>query len=460
MQNSIRSPWIDQLHRQRPVITLDGDRSTQIAIIGGGIAGLSTAYFTLRETKKNVLLIEAGKIAHGATGHNAGQLVSYFEKQLSEIVQEFGLDLAAKAQADIDSAWQLLEEMYRDANLQTPFHQFTGYAGCTGIEQLRVHLKNARYSHEANINREKVMVAEEWRDASNLPPADRNFYTLLPQRDILSLLETENPAYIGAVAARKGCMNSALFTEEIAGYLLKTYADRFTIVEESPVHEVRLQKGQATIHINAHTVTAEHVVLCTNGFEKFKLTNEVGRDIDSRFHQLVRGSVGYMAAYLEEHDRSPIAISYLPQNKPAEKEAFDSDPYFYLTRRPFEDEQNQKYNLICAGGPEALMDDTNNYSKEHPYPDEAQNAIDTFLHSTYAHAPKGNIAYTYRWHGLMGYTPNGIRCIGTEALNPVLLYNLGCNGVGILPSIYGGKRISHILAGEIMEKSIFDPIAA
>jgi glycine/D-amino acid oxidase-like deaminating enzyme len=57
----------------------------------------------------------------------------------------------------------------------------------------------------------------------------------------------------------------------------------------------------------------------------------------------------------------------------------------------------------------------------------------------------------------MGYTPNRIRLIGEEPKNPVLMYNLGCNGVGILPSIFGGRRIARIVAGERLGKSIFDP---
>ena len=103
------------------------------------------------------------------------------------------------------------------------------------------------------------------------------------------------------------------------------------------------------------------------------------------------------------------------------------------------------------------MDDTTDYHYSHPYPEEAQNTIDNFLHKSYKYAPSGEINYTYKWHGLMGYTPNGIRCIGPDAINPILLYNLGCNGVGILPSIYGAKRISQFLNGEKLKKSIFDP---
>ncbi len=56
----------------------------------------------------------------------------------------------------------------------------------------------------------------------------------------------------------------------------------------------------------------------------------------------------------------------------------------------------------------------------------------------------------------MGYTKNGVRLIGPEPQNPVLLYNLGCNGVGILPSVHGGRQIARFLAREPVPRSIFD----
>jgi len=65
--------------------------------------------------------------------------------------------------------------------------------------------------------------------------------------------------------------------------------------------------------------------------------------------------------------------------------------------------------------------------------------------------------FEYKWHGLMGYTKSGLRCVGVEPLNTTLLYNLGCNGVGILPSIYGARKIAMHLAGETVKESIFDP---
>jgi glycine/D-amino acid oxidase-like deaminating enzyme len=58
---------------------------------------------------------------------------------------------------------------------------------------------------------------------------------------------------------------------------------------------------------------------------------------------------------------------------------------------------------------------------------------------------------------LLGHTPNRIRIIGEEPKNKVLLYNLGCNGIGIIPSVLGGRKISRLIAGENLKPSIFDP---
>ena len=153
-----------------------------------------------------------------------------------------------------------------------------------------------------------------------------------------------------------------------------------------------------------------------------------------------------------------MRASYLPKKSNHGSDIYEEDPYFYLTRRPYETETQETHNLICIGGPEALMDDTNNYNQEHLYPDEAREEIDNFLRYTYKHGKKDKIEYKFLWHGLMGFTPNGIRLIGPEPNNPILYYNLGCNGVGLLPSIYGGQKISWYLSGKNMEPSIFFPL--
>ena len=65
--------------------------------------------------------------------------------------------------------------------------------------------------------------------------------------------------------------------------------------------------------------------------------------------------------------------------------------------------------------------------------------------------------FDFAWHGLMAYTPGSVRIVGRHPHDHRLLYNLGCNGVGFLPSIAGGRRIARLLAGDELQPSIFDP---
>ena len=449
------SPWIKQLNRTRPAIPLGEDLKTDVAIVGGGIAGVVSAYFTLRDTDKNVVLLEADRIAHGATGHNAGQITGHFERPLVDIVAEFGLEAAISGQKSIESAWLILEEIYSETGLQTPLYRFTGYTGFTNEDQLLAELKNASCRATGGLIPDPIMISDESGIEYSIPDEFKKFYSVVPQSDILSILEAKKDEYIAAVAQPKGCLNSALFTEELVGYLLAKHRGRFDLFEESPVSRVVLKEGIGGVEVLGHQVTAERILLCTNGFENFHIKNEAGADIDTKFHHLVLGRIGYMAGYIEPLASPPITISYFPKVREHPDDP-TGEGYFYLTRRPHEKDGTD--NLVCTGGPEKVLPNQALYSRQELCNEEMREIIDSFLIDNYKNYPEGGTEYAFCWHGLMGYTPNGIRRIGFEPCNPVLMYNLGCNGVGILPSIYGGKRISQLLSGEQLEQSIFDPI--
>jgi len=455
------SPWIKQLKRTRPVVSLKENVNTEVAIIGGGIAGVVTAFFVLRDTSKAVVLVEADKIAHGATGHNAGQLTSYFERPLYDLVKEFGLELATDGQKSVESAWTLVDQIVTEAKLQTPLYRFTGYAGVSSFDQLLIHLKNNRCRVQGGLLAESIMVSEEWSTINKLPEEYKDLYTTAKQNDLLDLLQTNNSDYIAVISSQKGCMNSALFSEELIGYLIATHKDRFSFYEGSPVKTIYLFEKKATLEILENKITTSNVVLCTNGFENFKIVNDFGPEIDTAFHHLVMGRIGYMSGYLEPINHSPIAISYLPRIDKSLIRGQDNDPtgesYFYLTRRPHEHEGSNSHNLICTGGPDKILPEGVAYLRENLFSEKIKIVIDEFLRNNYAKYPNQEAEYSFYWHGLMGYTPNGIRRVGPEPCNPVLLYNLGCNGIGILPSIFGGKRISQFLNGENIGRSIFDP---
>ncbi|HEY9481147.1 MAG TPA: FAD-binding oxidoreductase [Candidatus Paceibacterota bacterium] len=451
-----RSPWIYQLEHGRTVDELRSDLETDICIVGAGIAGVATAFFLLKNTDKKIVILEKFKVARGATGHNAGQVVSYFERPFPELVEEFGLTLACEGQKAIEDSWTYIDEMYTDARLAIPYARFTGYDGFSTYDQVLEQLKTNVLRKKGGLPIREVWISDTASFAKDISAEYEGFYKIVSHQAILGALETKQKGFVAALLDQKGVINSALFCEHVVAYLKDAYKDRLSIFEKTPIRKVVAKKDSALIDAGSHTVSARRVILCTNGFEGFSIINEGGLAIDTKFHHLVNGVVARMSGYLENMNKPPMAVSYYVTPEPG----FDSmlDPYFYLTRRNYEFEKGKgEHNLICLGGPQHDIPDREEYLYEYDYPDEVQGEIDRFVRKIYDVDPNRKIEYQFTWHGLMGYTPNRVRLIGAEPKNPVLLYNLGCNGVGILPSIYGGRRIARIIAGDTIPPTIFDP---
>jgi glycine/D-amino acid oxidase-like deaminating enzyme len=445
------SPWLKQLKRTRPLDRVTQDLTAGVGIIGGGIAGIVTAYYILKYTDKSVILLESNKIAHGATGHNAGQITSYFEKTFEAMIDEFGAERAAHAQGAIEKdARLLLEEIFIDTNLKTPMSQFLGYEGFTDVEQINISLTENMLREQYGLSTRELILAEGLVATDDLVPNAEKHYTFVPQENILSALETNDTQYVGALPFLSGCMNSALFTEELAGYLIAKYHDRFSLFEESHVEVLILGISNCSIKTRGgQTITLERSILCTNGFEHITIINQSGSDINTSFHHHIMGKVGFMAGYLEEAKFPPTALIYNSSHKSEE------EPYLYVTRRPYEKDETGDHAIVCVGGPEYFLEKTKEYDPLMRYPSAIGERLNTFIHATYK-VPK-RVPYAFHWHGLMGYTTSGVRLIGAEPCNPVLMYNLGCNGVGILPSVYGAERIAKLVRGDKLEPSVFDP---
>lgn len=446
-----RSPWIHQLDHSRTLTRLAKDIETDVTIIGAGIAGVASAFFALKYTDKRVVMAERFKLAHGATGHNAGQVVSYFERGFASLVREFGLDAAAAGEKAIVDAWTLLDEMYNDAKLDIPFSRFTGHGGLTSFHHVKWHLEANLLRRKAGIESRELLISKDAPFARAIPVEYDGLYAIVPQAKIHELLETSMPGFLGVISFQKGVVNSALFCQEVVSYLSKTYGDRFTLYEHTPVRKVILHKEHAVLDAETHVIDTGRVVLCTNGFENIHIINDAGLEIDAKYHHLVRGKVSYMSGYLETLNKPPMAISYYTDPVASAK-----SNYFYLTRRPYEYEKGRHHNLVCIGGLEYDPAEGEEYDFEADFPEHAERELDSFIRTVYDLKPNHTIEYAFTWHGLMGYTRNGVRLIGPEPQNTVLLYNLGCNGIGILPSIHGGRTIARHLAGENVGKTIFD----
>lgn len=452
------SPWIYQLDPKRDTYSLDRDAETDIAIVGAGIAGVSTAYFILQNTDKKVILLEGNKLAHGATGHNAGHLTSAFELSFAQMVEGFGMKKAAEGQTLVDSAWKLIEEMYQEASLSIAFNLLTGCGGFPTFEYAMEELEDNMIRTQAGLTPDIVQISETAEYISRIPEKYQDFYQIVPQSKINDQLDSYGNEYSALVTYKTGLINSALFCQEIVKFLLNKYSDRFSLFENTYIQKILLHDDFALLDAGKHTVKSARVVLCTNGFENFTIINRSGLDINSRFHHEISGWIGYMCGYLEQVGKPPAVRFYnIPYDLEEYKKFKSGEPYYYITRRPYDLDLIKDQNIVCVGGPEFALGDREQYSREFLYPEDAHKEVDAFINRTLHKNNSQVLDYQFKWHGLMGYTTNRIRMIGVEPKNSVLLYNLGCNGIGILPSIYGGKRISQIVSGEKLEPSIFDP---
>jgi glycine/D-amino acid oxidase-like deaminating enzyme len=392
--------------------------------------------------------LEADKVAHGATGHNAGQVVSYFERQLDDIAREYGKTLAVEAYRDLIATWADLDEVFASAGLKTPLTRFIGYAGFSTLGQIEGQLRIIELLGEAGIETEKILVAEDPETLNRIPSPYRDFYVPVPREHILTLLETKNSQFIAAFPERKGCTNSGLLTEELAGFLLSSYPERFHLAELTSANEINAAPGRAEVKTAEQTITAAQAILCTNGYKTWQLRRSPSSP--PPFGAGVKGTVGYMNGYFEDGLRPAAAIRYFTRDTRTLQ-----DPYFYLTRRHYEHGRHV-HDLICVGGPEISLSPNEKYNPQANYLKDAHRKIDDFVLASCG-ADWKDPKPDFHWHGLMGYTESMIRLAGPDPEYPSILYNLGCNGVGILPSFLGGKRIARILAGEKLKPSIFDP---
>jgi glycine/D-amino acid oxidase-like deaminating enzyme len=446
----IRSPWVAQLAPDGLPRPLGADIATDVAIVGAGIAGVATAFFTLRSTSHRVMLIERDRVGRGATGHNAGQLTTYFERPLYDIADEFGPQQAIDAQRAFDDAHELLDLMTTESGATVRVERFTGHMGMFTLNHLEVHLRNNLLRKHGGLRLETCVVSEDAEFLDEIPAEFASLYTVVPQARVRELLDTKDDRYRAVLSDRKGCINGAALVQRVLAHLEQRYPDRFRYLDHTKVDRVTVGDGKVTAHARGHSVVASSVVLCTNGYVDHIVEDARGQRIGLAEDQRVTGTIGYMTAFVEDLPRIPAALSYIRNTTIG-----GDTPYVYVTRRTY-DRADAIVTLTCMGGPEHPIDGAG-YDPEAPFVGRLLTDMDAHILPYAQPARPHGRPYDFQWHGLMGYTAGRVRIIGRHPRHETLLYNLGCNGVGFLPSISGGERVARLLAGESLPPSIFDP---
>jgi glycine/D-amino acid oxidase-like deaminating enzyme/nitrite reductase/ring-hydroxylating ferredoxin subunit len=105
---------------------LGSDIAADICVVGGGIAGLTTAYL-LAEAGQSVVLVEGGEITSGETGRTTAELSSAIDDgyvRIEKIHGESGSRLAAQSHA---AAIDEIERLIRKHSIECDFQRLNGY---------------------------------------------------------------------------------------------------------------------------------------------------------------------------------------------------------------------------------------------------------------------------------------------------------------------------------------------
>jgi gamma-glutamylputrescine oxidase len=95
--------------REQAFPALQGVTTCDVAVVGGGLAGLSAA-LELRQRGLDVVLLEAQQVGYGASGRNGGQAIHGLACEQSTIEEQLGLDEARRVWAMSIEALDLLRE--------------------------------------------------------------------------------------------------------------------------------------------------------------------------------------------------------------------------------------------------------------------------------------------------------------------------------------------------------------
>lgn len=211
---------------------LSGNIYADVAIVGAGITGLSTAYHLSRAGKK-VVILEQFQVGKGTTGSSTGNLYAPIDERLSSILSKHGEDtlrmVAESRQAAVDFIEQRVQEFNIDCEFQrVPWHLFT-----------TLETKN----QNAEVEKETEAAAKAGLSLSKNPPLSFPF-------QVDTLLSLEGQAQF----------NPLKYVQQLATALV---SEQVTIYENSQV--IKVDDGNpCVVHTANGTVTADCVVMATH----------------------------------------------------------------------------------------------------------------------------------------------------------------------------------------------------
>jgi gamma-glutamylputrescine oxidase len=230
---------------------LAGDIDVDVCVVGGGIAGCSTALH-LAERGYRVALLEGHRIGWGASGRSGGQVIFGYSASQEKLVAQLGRDDARKLFDLSVEAVELLESLVRRHAIQCDLHWGHVHAAIKPRQEVELR------GFQDELARDYGYTSPRWLD----------------RHGMARLLGTDR--YIcGLRDDRSGHVHPLNYTLGIAGAAERAGA---RLYEGAQV--VGFDEGE-TVRVHTRsgsTVRAKHLALCCNAY----VDNRLSRHLRSR----------------------------------------------------------------------------------------------------------------------------------------------------------------------------------
>ena len=144
------SVWIETAPALPERPELEEDARADVAVIGGGIVGITTALL-LAESGASVALLEADRLGRGVTGHTTAKVTSQHGLIYSRLRSRFGADGArAYGQANEAALAWMADRIERDG-IECDFRRRPAYAYATSAAERRKAESEAEAAEEAGL---------------------------------------------------------------------------------------------------------------------------------------------------------------------------------------------------------------------------------------------------------------------------------------------------------------------